>query len=175
MSVRSTVLALALALVLPAAGCVNPKPPASAKDDTCTTSSAKPEPRRSVEQRRVYRLDFVVASMEPGKPPVSSAHTLSLEEFTSGEIRLGSNIPVSPQARQDVGLMIRCRFTPVGDDLLLDNSVEMTSADEAQAIRKLAVHGNTVVSPGKPALVASAEDPTSHRKVEVTVTATKVR
>ena len=40
---------------------------------------------------------------------------------------------------------------------------------------KVSMRGSSVVSPGKPALLASAEDPTTHRRFEVTVTATKLR
>jgi len=165
MSVRSAVFAVVL--VGAASGCMSPKPPVAA--------AAKPDDHRSAEQRRVYRLDFVVASIDPGKAPVTSTHTLNLEEFSNGEIRMGSNIPISPQARQDVGLLIRSSFIPVADDLLLDSTFEMSSAEDGPAIRKLAVRGNAVVTPGKPALVASAEDPTSHKRFEVTVTATKLR
>ena len=168
MFVRHAVLALTLAAGL--LGCASHRPPCAAP-----LPAPKPEAHRSPEQRRVYRLDLVVATIDPGKPPVTSTQTLNLEESMPGEIHLGSNIALSPQARQDVGLKIRCSFTPVGDDLLLEHGIEMSSADEASAIRKVAMRGNAVVSPGKSALLASAEDPTTHRRIEVTVTATKLR
>jgi len=169
MIVRHAVLAVALAGGL--LGCMSPRPPASVKDDTCAAKSTA----RTPEQRRVYRLELLVATTDPGKPPVNSTQTLNVEERMTGDLHLGSNIPISSQARQDVGLMIRCTLTPVGDDVLLEHGIEMSSADEGGAIRKVSMRGSSVVSPGKPALLASAEDPTTHRRFEVTVTATKLR
>jgi hypothetical protein len=63
----------------------------------------------------------------------------------------------------------------VGEDLLVDDDVEISTIKDAQTFRKLAAKGNALVQPGKPALVASVEDPVSHKQVQVTVTATKLR
>jgi len=53
-----------------------------------------------------------------------------LEASRSGEIRAGSNVRLSTQpgagaAREDVGLCIPAAFTPIVDDRLLENGVEM--------------------------------------------------
>jgi len=124
-------------------------------------------------ERRVMRFDFVVSSGEAGKPDSSSHYELSLEEDHTGEVRIGSNIALSGQARMDTGLLIRCSFATEGDKLLLQTSTEMTSPEEGSAIRKIVANGNALVAPGKPALVASLEDPGSHKRYQVTVTATK--
>ena len=131
--------------------------------------------QRAPEQRRVYRLDFVVSTTEASKPVASSTYTLNLEEQRSGELHLGSNVALSAQARQDVGLKIHCSFEMVGDDLLLHNATEMSSFEDPPSIRKIATSGDGVVTPGKLALIDSLEDPVSHRRYEVAVTATKLR
>jgi hypothetical protein len=162
MNSRIAFVALSLA-ALPA--CANAKPAATAKGAA----------RKSIEDRRVYRLDFVVSSRQPGKPDSSSAHTMSVEEMTPGEVRVGSNVQLASHARQDVGLLIRATATPVADDLMLDHAIELSSIDDAAAIRKMTMRGDTIVSPGTPVVVASAEDPIGHGRVDVTVTATRLR
>jgi hypothetical protein len=126
-------------------------------------------------ERHVFRLDFVVSTTEVSKPVASSTYTLNLEEERSGELHLGNNIALSSQARQDVGLKIHCVYEMVGDDLLLHNSTEMSSFDDPPSIRKISTSGDAVVAPGKLALIDSLEDPTTHRRYEVAVTATKLR
>jgi hypothetical protein len=154
-------------------------PPAPAAGVTASTASAA-HASKPPDQRRVYRFDFVLTTTEVSKPPASSSYALNLEEDQHGELRLGSNVPLSTSAtgavpRQDVGLSFRCSFVPVGEDLLLHDSVEMSSLEEGSAIRKLVASGDTVVSPGKPALVSSLEDPVSHKRFQVMVSATKLR
>ena len=56
----------------------------------------------------------------------------------------------------------------------------MSSVDEAGAagpvaIHKLSTSGDALVAPGKPALISSIEDPTGHKRYQLTVTATKLR
>jgi hypothetical protein len=130
---------------------------------------------RAPEQHHVYRLDFVVSTTETSKPVVSNSYTMNLEEEHGGELHLGTNVALSAQARQDVGLKIHCSYAMIGDDLLLHNSTEMSSIEDPPTIRKIATSGDAVVAPGKLALINSLEDPMSHRRYEVAVTATKLR
>lgn len=130
---------------------------------------------KPVAERRVFRLDFVVSTTDASKPVSSSTYTLNLEEERGGELHLGNNVALSSSARQDIGLKIHCEYEMVGDDLLLHNSTEMSSFDDPPSIRKIATSGDAVLVPGKLALIDSLEDPTSHRRYEVAVTATKLR
>ena len=134
--------------------------------------AARPPP-----DRHVYRLDFVVAANDSGKAPQSSAYTLNLEEHDTGELRVGSNIAfgTGPAPRQDVGLKIRANLSAVGDDLVLRSDVEMSGSDDASSIHKVSANGDAVLKGGKPSLVASLEDPLSHKHYEVTATATMLR
>jgi hypothetical protein len=127
--------------------------------------------------RHVYRLDFTINESDAAKPPNATTCTLNLEEKRSGEIKLGSNIslPGNPSVRTDVGLLLHASYIAVGEDLLVDNDVEITAAANAQSFRKMSAKGNALVTPGKPALVASVEDPISHRRYQVMLTASKLR
>ncbi len=139
-------------------------------------AQAAPAPKRA-EPRHMYRLDFVVASDDPTNKaglPGGGTYTLNLEENRRGEIRSGSNIPLSSGSRIDVGTKLRAVYTSLGDDLLLDSSTEISAGDSG-SIRKLTAEGEALVTPGKPALIASAEDPQGHSRYQVTVTATRLR
>lgn len=175
------VVAISLLLSTASLGCVAVYPrapaesaPARPGDHEKVAEKAKgPEKARS-ESHHIYRLDFVLAASEPGKAPTSSAYTLNLEEQRSGELRMGTNIALSSQARQDVGLMLKCYVEPLGDELLLHNTTEMSSSEEASTIRKISANGDALLALGQQALVASVEDAISHKRFEVKVTATKL-
>lgn len=163
-----------LALACTAFGCAtaHAAPPAQA-----ASVQTKPESQKPAAARHVYRLDFVVASSDPTSQtglPGGGLYTMNLEENRAGEIRSGSNIPLSSGARVDVGTKLKAFFTPLGDDLLLDSSTEISAGDSG-SIRKLTAQGEALVTPGKPALIASAEDPQGHSRYQVTVTATRLR
>lgn len=132
------------------------------------------------EPRHVYRLDFTVAENEPGKAASSTAYALNLGEHSTGEIKMATNIALAGPARgstmrADVGLVLRASFAVSGDDLLVDDEVEISSPKDAQTFRKMSAKGNALVVPGQPAMVASVEDPVGHRHYQVTLTATKLR
>ncbi len=132
---------------------------------------------RPPEPRHVYRLDFTVAANDLGKAPQSSAYTLNLEEHDTGELHVGNNVSLGAQGtpRMDVGLKIRANVSSVGEDLVLRSDVEMSGTDDATSIHKISANGDALLKGGKPALVASLEDPSSHKHYEVTATATMLR
>ena len=115
----------------------------------------------------VYRLDFLVEGTNP------TTYTLNLEERQSGEVKSGFNIALPTQARIDVGLLIRCRYTTEGDTLLLHTITELSASDDASTIRKIATSSDVLVATGKPALVTSIDD--GKKRQQVTVTATRLR
>jgi hypothetical protein len=138
---------------------------------TAALADERPDPHR------VHRLEFVVAESDGGKVTETNSYTFILEENHSGELRVGANVALQPSAsRIDVGRDLRVVYTMIGDDLLLQTAVEISSAEDATVIRRITVKADALVSPGKsPALVTSLEDPVSHRRYQVTVTATRLR
>lgn len=77
--------------------------------------------------------------------------------------------------RQDVGFLLRAVFQPNGEAMLLRADAEMSHVEDGGAIVKLVVRGEAPVVVGKPVLVASSEDPVTHRKLSLSVTATPLR
>jgi hypothetical protein len=129
----------------------------------------------------VYRLDFTLMSEGAGHAMAMSAYTLNLAEHDKGAIHVATNMPIAmstngaASARMDVGLTLECDYSMVGNDLLLRESEEMTRIEQGSAIRKLSAHGDALVTPGKPALVASIDDPSGQLRYLVNVTATRLR
>jgi hypothetical protein len=132
------------------------------------------------DQRHVYRLEFVIAENDAGKVTTLSTNTLNLEERQTSEIRVGSNVPLPGPTpggtmRTDTGLKLSASFMSIGEDILVDQDVEISVAKDAHTFHKMSARSKALVAPGKPALVASVEDAVSHRHYQVTVSATRLR
>jgi hypothetical protein len=148
-------------------GCVSAQP--------LRQTAQAPQQTPKQEDRHVYRVDFVVAATDPGKPVQTSTYTLNLEEYENGQLRLGSNVQLTPQSRQDVGLKISASLRPRGDDLLLRDEIEMSGLDDPGTIHKITTEGDALLRTGQQTLVASLEDPLSHKRYQVSASATRLR
>ena len=150
-------------------GCASAHPPLSV--------AVAPRHERTPEERHVYRVDFVVAANDPGKPVQTSSYTLNLEEHDVGEVRMGTNIAISPQVRQDVGLKIQAHVFSIGDDLLMRDEIEMSGTEDGSttSIHKVTTMGDALLKTGQQTLVASLEDPLSHKHYQVSASATRLR
>jgi hypothetical protein len=149
---------IALPLSLAALGCARSAPPKTVG-----------------EAEHVYRLELSLLSTEPGKPPARSSYTMNVDENGHAELRVGANVPIGANTRQDVGLLLRAHARPSGDALLLDTTTELSQSEADGAIRKLAMRSEVLASPGVEAEAASLEDPVSHRRTTVRVSATRLR
>lgn len=156
----------ALAAASFAVGCASSKP-----------TIAPPQAVRTPDTRHVYRLDIVLAETAPGKAPTSNSYTLNLEEYDNGEIVMGSNMVLEPHMRMDVGLKIKASLRPSSDGIVLHDAIEMSGVDDSaqSAIHKLTTMGDAVLRQGQPVLVASLDDPLSHKHYQVTAAATLIR
>lgn len=101
-----------------------------------------------------------------------------------------SSTPGSPLANTqwqyiDVGTHISCSLKEHGDELELHADSEISNIDTGPArdnggvlnpvVRQIKIDGSTVVVPGKPIVIGSADDPTSNRQFQLEVTVTKLR
>jgi hypothetical protein len=171
-----------LLVLLIASGC------ATAPRSTPPLTAATPAPSQGDTKYvpgHVYRLDFVVTSNNATSPTAGAGggtFTMNLEERHRGEITTGSNVALVPSgnSRVDVGMKVKAMYNTVGDDILIESSAELSSAEsgapgEPGTIHKVAATGEALVPPGKPTLVASADDPQGHSHYQLMVTATKLR
>lgn len=147
------------------------------------TTAAAPRPR--AHEHLVYRFDFAVTSTDStGGAPTTSLFTLNMLEGDKGEVHVGKNVALSPSPppaggpsaggpRQDVGLKVAAHFRVIGEDPLLDVSLEMSAFEPPSTIRKIVAKSDTLAFAGKPVLVTSLEE--DHKRYQLTVTATRVR
>jgi hypothetical protein len=85
----------------------------------------------------------------------------------------------------DVGTHISCSLKEHGDELELHADSEISNVDDeptrekygvsAPVIRQIKIDGSTVVVPGKPIVIGSADDPTSNRQFQLEVTVTRLK
>ncbi len=160
---RSALVCTVLFLGLASAGCAR---------------SAAPAQAARVEQRSIYRLDFVLRAKDAGDAPSATTFTIQVADQDRGEMTIGRNmfLPTSGGvggARYDVGLKVKAGVRErASDGVLLDVATELTSA-EGSSMRKIASRGSTLTRPGAEALVAHVEDDT--RTYDLLVRATRVQ
>jgi hypothetical protein len=85
----------------------------------------------------------------------------------------------------DIGTHIWSSLKERGDELELEAGAEISNIDAGPSretsglsdpvIRQIKMSGSTVVTPGKPIVIGSADDPTSNRQFQLEVTVTKLR
>jgi len=158
-----------------------------APQQACPAVTTAAAPRPAAHERMVYRFDFGLTATDgtgAGTAPTTSTFTLNLQEGDKGEVHVGKNValssgtattggPSSGGPRQDVGLKVAAQFRAVGDEPLLDVSLEMSAFEPPSTIRKVVAKSDTLAFAGKPVLVTSLEE--DHKRYQLTVTATRVR
>jgi hypothetical protein len=146
--------------------------------------AATTEPKPVAE----YRIEFNIREIEDGKRLNSRNYMMVVQEGSFGRIRVGNRVPYQTDEKQfqyqDVGMSIDCRPRERESDVALEWSLESSSvvAQEQTAgvtsnpvFRQQRTNDTSVVTPGKPALVASMDDVVTNRRYEIEVTATKVK
>jgi hypothetical protein len=144
----------------------------------------------TTEQKAVvaYRIEFNVREIEDGKRLNSRNYMMLVEDGAHGMIRVGNRVPLvggekGPQYN-DVGMGIDCWPRGRGDSVALRIGVESSSvvaqeqpptATTNPVFRQQRSNIESVVTLGKPTLVATMDDVVTNRRYEIEVTATKVK
>jgi hypothetical protein len=137
----------------------------------------------------VYRIEFNVREVENGKRLNSRNYIMLVEDGQWGRIRVGNRVPYQSAEKQyqyqDVGMNIDCHPRGREDSVALDIGVESMSVvppEQATAattlqpmFRQQRSNITSVVTLGKPTLIASMDDVVTNRRYEIEVTATKVK
>jgi hypothetical protein len=144
----------------------------------------------TTEQKPVaaYRIEITVREIEDGKRLNSRNYMMVVEDGSWGRIRVGSRVPIVGGEKgltyNDVGMNIDCRPRGREDSVALDFSLESSgvvaqeqprAADTNPVIRQQRSNLTSVVTPGKPTLIATMDDVVTNRRYEIEVTATKVK
>ena len=149
----------------------------------------KPKDEATSVQRPLatYRIEIDVREMEAGKAVNSRKYMMVVADDQRGKIRVGNRVPYQASSGiyqyQDVGMNIDCAPKQRDDNLVLYTSVDFSSvAGEPKpapsfnpVFRTDRTEVESVVTLGKPTLVAAMDDVISNRHIEIEVTATKVK
>jgi hypothetical protein len=138
-----------------------------------------------------YRLEFTLTEFnDTGKKINSRTYSVVSQVGPRNKLRVGGRVPVatgtSPGSLMfqylDVGMNIDCSVQEQDGFLLLNSTVEASSAapqrDEQThqpVIRQMRSEVRSVLTPGKPTMISSMDDPTSKERFQLDVTATKLK
>jgi hypothetical protein len=157
--------------------------------NTASAQQEKGKEAATTEQKPVvaYRIEFNVREIENGKRLNSRNYIMVVEDGQYSRIRVGNSVPYQNAEKvqyRDVGMNIDCRPHGREDSVVLDINMESSSvvaqeqlpaATTSPVLRQQRSNITSVVTPGKPTLVASMDDVVTNRRYEIEVTATKVK
>jgi len=149
----------------------------------------------------VYRLEFNIHDGADSAAKAGRRYSQTIEMNGKGVFRVGSKVPYATGAMQagasagasavatqynyaDIGVNIDSRLREAGEKILVLADLDLSTIaqrDKTSAgtpltptISSLRVTVSAALTPGKPALVASIDDPVTMRKFDVEATITKV-
>jgi len=149
---------------------------------------SKPQPPTST-----YKLEYVFSEVQDGKRINARSYTALVRLMYKGSIRLGKRVPVvatsSKEGNQiqylDIGVNIDCRVEQeLESGITLFTNVETSSLaheppgenrTDNPVIRQVRYQVDSVVPLGKSTLLGSADEVDGTRRLQIEVTATKVR
>lgn len=135
-----------------------------------------------------YRLDFTLSELEDGKKINTRSYSLLAQVGGLNKLRIGGRVPVHTGTQNsasfqyfDIGMNIDCTVEERQGLAVLNTTFDSSSmAGEREPdthqplIRQMRSVVRSVVTPGKPTLLTSMDDPTSRARFQIEVTATKV-
>jgi hypothetical protein len=133
-----------------------------------------------------YKLDLLLSESENGKRINTRNYSFVVEERKSVRLRQGLRVPVSVGASfqyMDVGLNIDCDLIEVDTGVHINLSVDESSFSAEQqrsvggnpVMRQFKNQVQAVIPTGKQTLVSSVEELDSKKRVDIELTATKLR
>ena len=141
-----------------------------------------------------YKLDYVFSELQDGKRINARSYSALVRLMDKGSIRLGNRVPILVANSKDggnqiqyldIGVNIDCRVEQeVEGGVMLFTNVETSSLAPEQpgenrtgdpVIRQVRYQTDNVVPLGKGTLLGSADEVDGTRRLQIEVTATKVR
>jgi len=160
-----------------------------------SAQESKPQPPTSTFKppTSTYKLDYVFSEMQDGKRINARSYSALVRLSDKGSIRLGNRVPVMTASAKegnqfqylDIGVSIDCRVEQeLESGIALFTNVETSSLAPEQpgenrtgapVIRQIRYSVDNVVPLGKQTLLGSADEVDGTRRLQIEVTATKVR
>jgi hypothetical protein len=139
----------------------------------------------------VYRVEFNIRDGSEAATKAGRRYAMLIEANGKGTFRTGNRVPFATVGMQsgqyqyyDVGVNIECRLresngkVDISADIEVSNIVEHEKGAAANppnpTVAQIRLSVGTILGLGKPALVASIDDPVTMRRFDVEATVTKV-
>lgn len=162
-----------------------PKKPEQGVTPASTASEA--------HHQTAYKLDFKLFELDDGKRVNQRDFTLMANAFDhpgpSSNLRSGTRVPVTVPGEKpnyiDVGFTVNCQLVTQGNTLTTSIRMEVSSfalpeqSSEVHpsgmpVLRSSNLNIETVITPGKPQVLASIDDVNSKKRMQVELTATRL-
>ena len=139
----------------------------------------------------LYRLEFNIHDGSDAAAKTGRRYTMLVEATGKGTFRAGNKVPYitgaasntqGPQYNYaEVGVNIDARLRDISGRIYLSADLDVSTvlprekdAAPNPTIASIHISVNTIMSPGKPALVAYIDDPVIKRRFDIEATVTKV-
>jgi hypothetical protein len=154
------------------------------------TLPAPAQDKKDEPMRNVYKLEFTVFELENGKRINERSYMLQLSDDRRGtSTRVGTRVPITVGPEKgiqymDVGLKIDANFQSADDaaiTLLINFETsgfavpEQSTQSGTPVLRNVSEQTAAKAAYGKPTLVSSIDDVNSKRRLQLELTATRVK
>lgn len=147
----------------------------------------------------VYKVEYRIHDGSDAAGKAGRRYTMLIDPAGRGSFKVGDRIPVATGSFQpggnnalvntqftylDVGVNIDTKITPAGDKVNLVSNLDLSTLVEHKqqagggvlanpTVAQIHLVVNAVVTPGKPTVVASIDDPVTQHRMEVEAVVTK--
>jgi len=137
----------------------------------------------------VYRADFTIRDSGDAGAKMGRKYSMVLNARVKGQFKVGNRIPMATSSQPgstqftyvDVGVNIDCVVDEQDGKIGMHSDMDMSTAVMSEkapsanpTISQIRLNIDTTLTPGKPTVVASFDDPVTSRKFEVETTVTKM-
>ena len=157
----------------------------------CAQEKPEPKPAQTAAQEKPitpYRLDFTITEIEDGKKINARQYSLNVNTGDHNDLKIGTKVPVEVKEGEmqyiDLGTDISADLRDRDNGLALQVRAAMSNfatpdqgnrTNSMPLLRQMRINASTMLSPGRPTIVGSVDDPNSKRQYQLEVTATKLK
>jgi hypothetical protein len=135
----------------------------------------------------VYKVDFLIRDSGDAGAKTGRKYSIVLNEREKGTFKVGNRVPMAAGAGNtqftyiDVGVNLDCLVAEQDGKVQLRSDLDLSTAVNQEknptpnpTISQIRLNIQTTLTPGKPSVVASFDDPVTSRKFEVEANVTKM-
>jgi len=163
----------------------------------CSPFMANAQDAKSSRPTAVYKVDYVFSELQNDKRVNTRSYSLLVRSRERGSIRLGDRLPITTATKEgntqfqyfDIGVNVDCRvedtdLADLNSSVDLFTNIEISNLAPGQSgenrtgnpiVRQTKFQNENIVPLGKPVLLSSADEVDGTRRLQIEVTATKVR